>query len=38
MTKEELFEELNKTNIPWELIEEFEGSMWIRVWHEENEE
>jgi len=38
MTKDELLNELEKTEIPYEVMHEFEGSMWVRVWFDEESE
>jgi len=38
MTLKEIYETLDKTEIPYEVMHEFEGSMWVRVWFDEEEE
>ena len=38
MTAEELYEALDKAAIPYEVMHEFEGSMWVRVFFDEEEE
>jgi hypothetical protein len=38
MTAQELYEALDKADIPYEVMHEFEGSMWVRVFFDEEEE
>jgi hypothetical protein len=38
MTQDEIFDALDKAEIPYEVMHEFEGSMWVRVFFDEEGE